>query len=182
MKWFNPLENKNDYIFIKFDTREFYSSITEDILKTSLSFANEYQDIPEEDIRIINHCHKCLLFKDNQSWKKKDADSCFDVTMGSYDRAEICELIGIYILSRMSTIIDKSNCGLYRDDGLLVLLNVNGQQIDRVRKKSTQIFKDFGFLIDIETNLKIVKFVDITFNLNNGTFNPIKNQMIYYYI
>ena len=68
---FSEIENKNDCIFIKFDIREFYSSIAEDILKTSLSFAKEYQDIPEEDIRIINHCHKSLLFNDNQPWKKK---------------------------------------------------------------------------------------------------------------
>ena len=75
--------------------------------------------------------------------------------MGSYDRTEIFELVGIYILSRLSTIIDKNNCGLYRDDGLLVLRNVDGQPIDRVRKNTIQIFKDVGFLIDIETNLKI---------------------------
>ena len=94
--------------------------------------------------------------------------------MGSYDGAEICELVGICTLSRLSTIIDKNDCGLYRDDGLLVLRNVNGQQIDRVRKNTIQTFKDVGFLIDIETNLKIVDFLDITFNLNNGTFKPYK--------
>ena len=54
--------------------------------------------------------------------------------MGSYDGAEICELVGIYILSRLATIIDKKDCGIYRDDGLLVLRNVSGQHIDRVRK------------------------------------------------
>ena len=54
--------------------------------------------------------------------------------MVSYNGAEISELVGIYILSRMSNIIDKNDCGLYRDDSLLVLRNVNGQQIDRVRK------------------------------------------------
>ena len=54
--------------------------------------------------------------------------------MGSYDRTEICELVRIYILSRLSTTIDKNNCGLYRDDGLLVLCNVDGQQIDRLKK------------------------------------------------
>ena len=75
-----------------------------------------------------------LSFNNNQRWKKKNAEGCFDVTMGSYDGAEICELVEIYILSRLSTIIDKNDCGLYRDNRLLVLRNVNGQQIDRVRK------------------------------------------------
>lgn len=64
--------------------------------------------------------------------------------------------------------------GLYRDDGLLILHNINGQQIDCVRKNIIQIFKNIfiGYLIDIETNLKTVNFLDITFNLNNGTLRP----------
>ena len=60
---------KIDCVFIKFDIQEFYPSITQDILKTSLLFANEYKNIPEEAICIINHCHKSLLFSlfsDNQ--------------------------------------------------------------------------------------------------------------------
>ena len=112
MKWFFALENKTDCVFIKFDIREFYPSITADILKTSLSFANKYQNISEENICIINHCWKSLLFNNNQPWKKKDAEGCFDKTIGSYNGAEICELVGIYILSRLSSIIDKNDCGL----------------------------------------------------------------------
>ena len=95
--------------------------------------------------------------------------------MRSDDGTEICELVGIYyILPRLSNIVDKSDCGLYRDDPLLVLRNVNGQKIDCIRKNVIQLFKDSGFLIDIETNLKIVNFLDITFNLNNGTLKPYK--------
>ena len=132
VKWFSALENKTDCVIIKFDIREFYPSIREDVLKTSFSFANEYQNIPEEDIRIINLCRKSLLFSDNQPWKKKYAEGCFDVTWGSYDGAEICELVGIYILSSLSSIIHKNDFGLYRDGGLPVLRKVNGQQIDCV--------------------------------------------------
>ena len=94
--------------------------------------------------------------------------------MGSYDGAEICELVGIYILTRLATIIKKSDCGLYRVDGLVILRNVNGQQIDRTRKNIIKIFKDVGFSIDIETNSKVVDFLDITFNLNNGIYKPYK--------
>ena len=78
-KMFIALENKPDCAFIKFDILEFNPYITEDILKTSLSFANEYQNIPEEEICIMNHCWKSLLFSDNQSWKKNNAEDCFDV-------------------------------------------------------------------------------------------------------
>lgn len=50
--------------------------------------------------------------------------------MGSYDGAEICELVGNYILPCLSAIKDKNDCGLYREVNLLVFHNVNGQQID----------------------------------------------------
>ena len=45
IKCFSASKNKTDCVFNKFDIREFYPSISEDILKTSLLFANEYQDI-----------------------------------------------------------------------------------------------------------------------------------------
>ena len=35
-------------------------------------------------------------------------------------------------------------------------------------------FKDIGFAIDVETNLKIVDFLDNMFNLNNDTYRPYK--------
>ena len=38
--------------------------------------------------------------------------------MGSYDGAEVCELIGTYMLSQVNQIIDNSDVDLYRDDGL----------------------------------------------------------------
>ena len=43
----------------------------------------------------------------------------FDVTMGSYDGAETCELIGTYMLSLISSKF-KDEVGLYRDNGLAV--------------------------------------------------------------
>ena len=84
------------------------------------------------------------------------------------------ELVGIYILSRLSTIMDENEYGLYKDNGLLDLRNVNGKQIDRDTKNVIQLFKNFGFLVDIETSLKILDFFDIMFDLNNGTFKPYK--------
>ena len=36
------------------------------------------------------------------------------------------------------------------------------------------MFKDVGFSIDIETDSKVVDFLDITFNLNNSIYKPYK--------
>ena len=118
----------------------------------------QYTDISDENLRIIRHCRKSLLYNNHELWKKKDTDICFDVTMGSFDGAEVCELVGTYLLSLQLNIIDKNNSGLYRDDGLISLRNVNGQKMDRVRKNVTKIFKQVGFKIEIQTQLKIVNF------------------------
>ena len=49
-------------------------------------------------------------------------------------------------------------------------------------RKNIKIFKDVGFTIDVKTNFKIVDFLDITFDLNNGTYRPFKkaNDLLLY--
>ena len=64
-----------------------------------------------ENLGIIKHCRKSLLYNNHEPWKKKDTESCSDVTMVSYDGAEICELVGIYLLSLLANIIDIINSG-----------------------------------------------------------------------
>ena len=95
IEWFKSINNKNNCTFIQFDIKEFYPTITEEILDNVISFAQKYVPIDNSTIRTIKHCRKSLLFYKNEAWKKKCTTSCFDVTMGSYDDAEICELVGI---------------------------------------------------------------------------------------
>ena len=85
------------------------------------------------------------MLNNYQPWKKKAAEDCFDATLGSYDRAEICELVWISILSCLPTITDKNDWGLYTDNGLLVLGNVNKQQIDCIRKMLLNYLKTLVF-------------------------------------
>ena len=92
--------------------------------------------------------------------------------MGSNDGAEICELTGIYILLQLSNLLPQEDIGLYRDDGQILLRNTNGQLMDRVRKNLIKLFKLIGFKIEIRTNLKTVKSLDVTFNLANSTYRP----------
>ena len=58
----------------------------------------------------------------------------FDVTMGAYDGVEICELIGIFMLSLLGTKYDSENIGLYRDDGLSIFRNVSGPELEKIKK------------------------------------------------
>ena len=46
--------------------------------------------------------------------------------------------------------------------------------MDKKRKTIIKIFKDIGFSIDIQTNLKEVDFFVFTLNLQNGTYCPYK--------
>ena len=93
--------------------------------------------------------------------------------MGSYDGAEICELVGIYTLSKLKNITSKGDMGLYLDDGLILLRELNGQQTDKIRK-NIKVFKSIEFQIEIETNFHEVNFLDITFNLRSGTNRSYK--------
>ena len=134
--WFNNIENKKVCSFIQFNIKEFYPSITEEILEEAISFAKSLMDFDDHKIKTIKHRRKSLLFHNNVAWKKKTIANCFDVTMGSYDGAEVCELVGMFILSKLGNIIDKKNTGLYHDNGLVVLRNMNARGIDKSERLS----------------------------------------------
>lgn len=42
-------------------------------------------------------------------------------TQGSFDGAEVFELIGLYLLSKINKIVHINDHGLYRNDGLRVV-------------------------------------------------------------
>jgi hypothetical protein len=136
-------------------------------------------------MRTIFQCRKSFLFYDGEAWKKKEMEKCFDVTMGSYDDAEICELIGIFILHNLSQVVTKEDIGLYRNDRLMVLRNSTKRRADILRKDIMKVFKNIGFDIDIVANMKAVDFLDVTFDLPSGTYRPYKkpnNQLQYIHI
>ena len=60
--------------------------------------------------------------------EEKTTINCFDVTMGSYDGAEVDKLVGTIFLSKLGNVIGEKNTGLYRDDGLGVLRNINPRE------------------------------------------------------
>lgn len=59
-----------------------------------------------------------IPFNVEKTWTKNNSNTLFDVTMGSYDGAEVCELVGLFILTNLGKKFGKDNSGLYRDDGL----------------------------------------------------------------
>ena len=81
------------------------------LLKDAVLFAQTYTNISRKDIEVIFHCRRSLLFHNNEPWIKKDSNGDFDVTMGSFDGAEVCDLAGLFMLNELSKKFDKDNIG-----------------------------------------------------------------------
>ena len=96
----------------------------------------------------------------------------FDVAMGAYDGAEVCELVVIFLLQKISETCNEGDIGLYRDDGLAIFRNKSGTQLEKIKKKLQRLFKEYDLEIIAESNQKIVNYLDVTLNLKDGTFRP----------
>ena len=108
--------------------------------------------------------------------KKKGEGGNFDTPIGAYDGAEICELVGCVILYSINKIMDPSNHGLYLDDGLIIVDKGTPKKCDGIRKRLHRLFGEFGFRLDIQTDLKITDYLDVTLNLYNGTVSPFRKR------
>ena len=121
---------------MSFDIEKFYPSISKELLQKTMNHVSTFVRINNEKINVIMHSRKSLLFDSNNIWIKKDGHPNFDVTMRSYDGAEICELVGLYILDVLGEKYGKYRIGFYRDDGLVCFGNINGSQAERIRRNS----------------------------------------------
>ena len=115
------------------------------------------------------HCRKFELFGDDSTWTKKNG-SLFDVTMGSYDGAKTCELVGLYLLHELNKNIKNQHLGLYRDDGLAIINSKSGPIIERIKKNISTIFQNNDLKTKTECNLLQTDFLDITLNLITGNY------------
>ena len=166
--WFKSIKDKQHCKFVIFDIKDFYPSIKESLLKQSLDFAVKYIKVTREDKAIIKHVRKSLHFNKQQIWIKKES-GLFDVTMGAYDGAEVCEIVGIFILYQLSRVYKKNDIGLYRDDGLAVFRNTSGPQAEKIKKHFQSIFRKNNLSIIVKCNLKIVDYLDVTLNLSDSS-------------
>ena len=117
LTWFQNIENKDISLFIKFDIVDFCPSISKNLIMDSINSANSITTTDDKIIETILHARKSLLFNKNEVWVKKDNPG-FDVTMGSFDGAEVCELVGLYLLDILRQEFGENKIGLHRDDGL----------------------------------------------------------------
>ena len=175
LTWFNTIPNKENSSFIQIDIDDFYASISEDLLIKSLNFASEFEALELETLEAIYNSRKSLLFNNNEAWVKKDGT--FDVTMGSFDGAEVCELVGLYLLHKLPDVTEeKLNAGAYRDDWLIVHENIPGPTLTKIKKDIEALFKLHGLHITYSGTARThcVNFLDATLNLKTGTHSPFR--------
>ena len=159
ISWFTALPNKEynkeRLKFISFDVESMYPSISEKLLKASLLYDLE-----------------------KGPWKKK-GDFDFDITMGSLDGAETCDICVLYLLSKVRHL--PINVGAYRDDWLAVSSQTN-RQVEKCKQNLEKIFRENGLKIESEANHTIINFLDVTLNLRTGLFSPYMkpNNKIFY--
>ena len=170
IEWFKNLKNKKDLSFIVFDVVNYYPSITLELLLEALKLAKQFVDISNDEIDIIKETKKSLLYMNKEFWTKK-GDQNFDVAQGAFDSAEVCDIVGLFLLSELEKQKLNANTGKFRDDGLGVS-SATPRQIDQIKKKICEVYKKHGLSITVDANKKVVQFLDVEFNLENETYQP----------
>ena len=120
---------------------------------------------------------ECTFFKAVEMWKVyalKNVWFCLiHTTLTVFwqwnSEKEIRKLLWCY---HLQFLLSKTNFGVYRNDGLTFLRNINGQQMDKKRKTIIKIFKDIGFSTGIQTNLKVVDYKKVL-NVHTSTLTVI---------
>ena len=169
IQWFKKIEKNKNKKFIQIDVINFYPSITEELLKTAIEWARQFVNISLEDEEIILKSKNSLLFNEGKPWGKK-GPSNFDIAQGSYDGAECAELVGLFILADVAN-IDRLNSGIYRDD-FLAVTPASPRQTEAMKKKIVEKFAKHGLGTTAEANIKVVDFLDVTFNSESESFKP----------
>ena len=92
--------------------------------------------------------------------------------MGAYDGAEVCELVGIFILYWLSRKYNKIHIGLYSDNGLAAFNNISGPHAEKMKKRFQNIFRKNDLNIIMKRNLKILDYIGVTRKLSDGSYKP----------
>ena len=115
----------------------------------------------------------CLI-SDDSAWQRIREEDLFDIPMGSFHGAEVCDLVGLYILSQLNSTTPQGAFGLYRDDGLGVIKDKSSSSLERITKRIRSLFKDIELEITIEAGGISTNFLDVTLNLNEDTYCPYR--------
>ena len=97
IKWFKSIPDKRVSSFANFDVEDFYLLISMKLFTDSIKYAKNLIEITDQDLATTMQARKILLFQNTEPWVKKSGTEDFDVLMGCYDGAEVCQLVGSYM-------------------------------------------------------------------------------------
>ena len=132
--WFEKRNKKIKYKFIQFDIVEFYPSISAEIVEKVFEFYATQVDISTSDMEVVKAAAQNILFNNEEAWCKKSSGT-FEVTMGGFAGAELCEAVGLWLLNTLEQNGVQAN--LYRDDGLL-MSHKPARAVENIKKKHLQ--------------------------------------------
>ena len=113
-----------------------------------------------------------IYFDNSTKWS-----GLFDVTVGAYDGAEVCELVPAYMFFLISKKYNKKDFELYLDDRLGMVKNKTGPETEKIKKNIQKIFS-----YSYQCNMKIVNYLHGSLNLNNFNYKPYHksdNKVLY---
>ena len=168
--WFEKLENKKEMVFIVFDVVNYYPSITLELLEKAIDWAKQFVNITDKEMEILKETKKSILYMNNEAWTKKGAIN-FDVAQGGFDSAEVCDLVGLFLLAELKNEKLNMNAGVFRDDGLGVS-SATSRVVEQMKKKICSVYKKHGLNLTVDANKKIVQFLDVELDLMNESYKP----------
>ena len=158
LQWFDKIKDKNQCTFIQFDLVDFYGSISKQLLDEAIAWASTITEINEKTKQIIYHCRKNFLIYQSEVWVKKDNPE-FDVPMGAYDSAEVCELVVLYVLHKLRHL--PVSVALYRDDGC-ALSRLSAQRTEDAKKDICRIIRELGLEAKVvAVNTQVIDYLII---------------------
>ena len=136
--------------------------------RSTPSIHADFEEISEDDRELFAYTNMSILVHNNTTWVKK-GDTNFDITMGSYSGAECCDIVGLFLLSRLQHLPIK--VGAYRDDFLSVCA-LTPFQVEKVKQEVIEVFQQYGLKVKAKANARICNFLDITLDLSNEVHSP----------
>ena len=114
-------------------------------------------EISEEDKELFIYTKMSILINDGTT------------TMGAWDGAECCDLVGLFLLSKLAHL--PINVGAYRDD-VLAASSLTPFQLEKVKQQVIEVFQEYDLKVKAVANTRVANFLDITLDLNNKVHRP----------
>ena len=83
-------------------------------------------------------------------------------------------LVGLFLLHKLRSKFKNNDIGLYRDDGLAAFRNMGPRTAEKIKNQFEDCFKEFELRITIQSNLKIINYLDVSFDLKSGIYYPYR--------